>query len=206
MKMSVLFMLMLLLCGLVGCMPVYAPMPAPPTPEVKFYGLSDSAHKIVFVLDHSGSMLDTFDFLRQETIRSVNALNPSQSFSVVMLSERATVIYSQLQRATLEVKKDFASKLQEFRAQGMAECVLEPFQESFENAFAMRPEVIYFLTDGRFDPRLFDVVAKLNKDKKVRVNTLGFVTNDPISEDQLKELAKKNGGFYRFVEEKDLGK
>jgi hypothetical protein len=38
----------------------------------------------------------------------------------------------------------------------------------------------------------------------VQVNTFGFVYNDPISEEQLKELAKQNGGVYKFVSDKDL--
>jgi hypothetical protein len=46
----------------------------------------------------------------------------------------------------------------------------------------------------------------LNKNKKVRVNTLAFVNPDPSYEDQLKEMAKKNGGVFKFVAEKDLGK
>ncbi|MCL2646419.1 MAG: VWA domain-containing protein [Phycisphaerales bacterium] len=172
----------------------------------KFYGLP-SAKKIVYILDHSGSMLDTFDFLRQEAIRAVNAMLPVQSFSVVMFSERESVIFPQLQRATTETKKDFASKLQNFRAQGMNDDLLDPALKAFEAAFAMQPEEICFLTDGRFDPRLIDIVTnRLNKARKVRVNTLAFVINDPTSEDQLKELARKNGGSYKFVSEKDLGK
>ncbi|MCL2646522.1 MAG: VWA domain-containing protein [Phycisphaerales bacterium] len=174
---------------------------------VKFFEQKATAKKIVYILDHSGSMLDTFDFLRQEAIRSVNQMIPVQSFGVVMFSERASVIYPQLQRATTETKKDFASKLQNFRAQGMNDDLLDPGKEAFEAAFQLQPEVIYFLTDGRFDPRLIEIVTnQLNKAKKVRVNTLAFVINDPISEDQLKELAKKNGGVYKFVSEKDLGK
>jgi len=150
-------------------------------------------------------MLDTFDFLRQEAIRSVNNMIPVQSFSVVMFSERASAIYPTLQRATTETKRDFAAKLQNFRAQGMNDDLLDPFKEAFELAFAMQPEMIYFLCDGRFDPRLTEIISnQLNKNKKVRINTLMFVTTDPICEEQLKEIAKKNGGIYKFVSEKDL--
>ena len=174
--------------------------------EVKFYGTADSAKKIVYVLDFSGSMLDTLDFLREEVNRSVNALTPEQSFNVVAFSEWVSAIYPELQKPTPEVKKDLALKMQNIRSSSGPDDMLEPYQKAFEAAFQMQPEVIYFLTDGRFDPRLVDLVTKnLNKDKKVRVNTLGFVINDSISEDQLKELAKKNGGEYKFVSEKDLG-
>ena len=196
----ILFTLPLLVSGLIG----YA---SEPDSEVKFYGLSDPAKKIVYILDHGGSMLDTFDYLRAEAIQSVNALTPEQAFSVVMFSERGVAIYPQLQLATPEIKKDFVTKMQNFRAQGMSNDLLDPLKESFEKAFAMRPEVIYFVTDGRFDPRLIkEVTDRLNKDKKVRINTLAYVQNDPTSEDQLKDLARKNSGSYKFVSEKDLGK
>jgi len=177
-------------------------------PEVKFYGVSDTANKVVYVLDHGGSMLDTLDFLRQEAIRSVNALRPEQSFSVGMFSAGGVSVgYPEVQKITPEVKKDFAEKLQKFRAQGHGDDGVNTEQKAFEAAFKLQPEVIYFLTDGRFDQRVINVVTNdLNKNKKVRVNTLGFVSNDPTSEDQLKELAKKNGGVYKFVSEKELGK
>ena len=166
-----------------------------------------SLKRVVYILDHSGSMLDSFDYLRQEAIRSVRALTPAHSFSVIMFSERESVIYPQLQRAQPDIKNDFATKLQNFRAAGMNDDLLEPSKKAFEAAFAMQPEMIYFLTDGRFDPRLIDIVTNtLNKNKKVRINTLAFVYNDPTSEDQLKELATKNGGVYKFVSEKDIGK
>jgi len=70
----------------------------------------------------------------------------------------------------------------------------------------MKPQLIYFLTDGAFDPQLFDHVKSLNKDHKVHINTLAFVNADPRYESQLKDLAKQNGGSYKFVSEKDLGR
>ena len=184
------------------------PTTAASTPlDVKLYGVQTNAKKIVYILDHTGSMLDTFDFLRQETIRSVNSMHPVQQFNVVMFAESETLVYPQLQRATAETKRDFATKMQQFRAQGMSDDLIDPSLNAFKAAFAMQPEVIFFLTDGRFDPRLMDIVSnQLNKNKRVRINTLAFVINDPISEEQLKEMAKKNGGTYKFVSEKDLGK
>jgi hypothetical protein len=178
----------------------------PAAVPVKFFGQEDPGKTIVFILDHSGSMLDNFAFLQQEAIRAVKHMTPEQSFGVVMVSEQASLIFPTLQRATPSVKAVFESKLSTFRAQGMNDDLLAPFQEAFQKAFAMQPDVIYFLTDGHFDHRLSDVVEKLNRAKKVRVNTMAFVNHDPSYEEQLKEMAKRNGGSYKFVSEKDLGK
>jgi hypothetical protein len=136
----------------------------------------------------------------------VGKLIPVQKFSVVMVSEQAVTIYPSLQNATPTIQRDFATKLGTFRAQGQNDDLLEPFQEAFEKAFAMKPDLIYFLTDGHFDPRLTAVVDKLNVGKRVQVNTLAFINKEPSYEDQLKDMAKSNKGSYKFVSEKDLGK
>ena len=169
--------------------------------------MSGTAHKIVYILDNSGSMLETFDYLREEAKLSVNGMLPVQSFSVVMVSESASVIFPTLVRATPDNKKEFANKIATYAAKGQNDELLAPFKEAFEKAFAMGPEIIYFETDGKSDPRLIEEVDKLNKGRKVRVNTIGFLTaNDAMCEDQLKEIAKRNGGLFKSVREQDLGK
>jgi hypothetical protein len=177
-------------------------------PKSNFYGSGGNATRIVYIIDHSGSLLDNFDFLREEVKRSVGNLVPVQFFNVVMVSEEAHTVLSpgQLTRASAEIKKEFISKIAEYRAQGSNDDLLEPFQQAFEEAFKCKPQLVYFLTDGHFDPKLMEVVDKLNKDKKVRVNTLAFVNKEPSYEEQLQSMAKKNGGVYKFVSERDLGR
>jgi hypothetical protein len=175
-------------------------------PKSSFYGTGGAATRIVYILDHSGSMIDNFDYLQKEATRSVRNLLPVQLFSVVMVSQSAeTVGGDQLERATNATKERFAEKIKEFRAEGQNDDLLPPFQNAFETAFKMKPEMIYFLTDGHFDPALMDVIERLNKDKKVKIHTLAFVNHDPSYEEQLQLLAKRNGGTYKFVSAKDLG-
>ena len=169
-----------------------------------FYGTGGNANRIVYIIDHSGSMMDNFDYLKVETKRSVNQLVPLQFFSVIMVSDTASVIgIPQLQRATDDKKREFIAKLDDYVAEGQNDDLLPPFQEAFEKAFAMRPQLIYFLTDGHFDPRLADVVQKLNVQHKVHINTLAFVNHEASYEDQLQGLANKHGGVYKFISERD---
>ncbi|MGN6367895.1 MAG: VWA domain-containing protein [Phycisphaerae bacterium] len=165
-----------------------------------FYGTGGNATRIVYIIDHSGSMLDNFDYLKKETTRSVGNLVPLQFFSVIMVSDTASVVGEpRLQRATTEAKRAFMTKLEDFVAEGQNDDLLPPFQEAFAKAFAMKPQLIYFLTDGHFSPQLREVVQKLNRGGKVHINTIAFVNHEPSYEDQLKELASKNGGVYHFV-------
>ncbi len=55
----------------------------------KFFGLGGSARgvrRIVYVVDRSGSMLDTFQYVRQELKRSISALRRTQKFHVIFFS------------------------------------------------------------------------------------------------------------------------
>jgi hypothetical protein len=90
----------------------------------------------------------------------VNQLVPLQFFAVVMVSDRVVNIGpGQLQRATPENKKGFSVALKDARPEGANDDLLAPFQMAFERAFAMKPQLIYFLTDGRFGEGLNRVVG-----------------------------------------------
>ncbi len=174
-------------------------------PRSSFAGTGGSATRLVYILDHSGSMVDSFDFLRMEVLRSVNKLVPVQSFAVIMYSEDVTVLGPEkLMDATAPNKQSFKDKIELIRAAGDNDNKLDPFEKAFRKAFAMKPELIYFLTDGAFDPKLVEVIQELNKDRKVVINTLAFIRDDPKYIDQLRKMATDNKGQYKLVKEKDL--
>ena len=52
-------------------------------PKSSFLGSGGNAYKIVYVCDASGSMIDTFDYVRAELKKSITALQSTQSFHVV---------------------------------------------------------------------------------------------------------------------------
>ncbi len=161
---------------------------------------------VVFLLDHSGSMMDTFDFLRTELKNRIEKFAPIQKFNIVMFSESAQTLGDEkLLNAYKKTKLDMSARIDALRAQGRNDDMLIPFQRGFEKAFAMKPTVIYFLTDGNFDPALVDVVAKLNQDHSVKISTIAYVNISPEAAKNLAKIAHDNGGKYRFVSEKDLG-
>ena len=175
-------------------------------PKSNFFGNGGGAFRIVYVIDHSGSLVDNFDFLREEVKRSVGNLLPVQQFAVVAFSEDVRVLGPLgLQRATASAKRNLDRRIDEIDARGQNDDLLLPFERAFETAFSMKPQLIYFLTDGAFDPKLFDLVNGLNRSHKIRINTLAFVNADPRYARQLRKLAQDNGGTYKFISEKDLG-
>lgn len=62
---------------------------APATAVASFAGMdSDRAVAVVYVVDASGSMISTIDWVLKELERSIEALSPTQRFQIVMFSRR----------------------------------------------------------------------------------------------------------------------
>jgi hypothetical protein len=61
------------------------------------------------------------------------------------------------------------------------------------------PDVIFFMTDGLFDERAVDEIAKLNRQsgRNVQINTISFM--DTSSEPLMRRIASDSGGRYRHV-------
>ena len=93
--------------------------------------------------------------------------------------------------------------------------------EALKSALLMKPDTIYFMTDGtpgipvdEFGAEIRDangnvkldwtwiieavtLVGKLNADELTQVNTIAF--HEQASEGYLKRMAIENGGLYRYV-------
>jgi hypothetical protein len=168
----------------------------------KFFGVGGrarGARNIVYVVDRSGSMLATFDAVRDELIRSISALRRGQKFHVILFSSGEPVekppkalvpaIESQKQ-ATFEF-------LRTIEPQGSTNPI-----PAMQRAFELHPDLIFFLTDGDFDPELLDRLRLWNKDKKIRVSTIAYLSlsGKPL----LERISREHNGEFRFVSEHDL--
>jgi hypothetical protein len=70
-------------------------------------------------------------------------------------------------------------------------------REALKLALLLRPDMIYFLTDGHFRSSVVSEVTKLNRSRRTQIHTFCF--GDRSGEDLLKLIAERNGGTYRFV-------
>lgn len=185
-------------------------------PRASYYGTGGNARKIVYIIDCSGSMVDHYTLpvrgVKAETERSISNLVPLQFFGVVTVSDTAKVVMD-MARAVPENKEAFHKKFADSVAEGANDEALSMFQNAFEDALAMKPDLIYFLTDGGFSKALIPAVKKMNQEVGAKICTLEFdrYTGQTRSGDTeqtalLKELAGENGGVYRFVNDMDAGK
>ena len=64
-------------------------------------------------------------------------------------------------------------------------------------ALQLRPDAIYLLTDGKFDPQVVWEVAQAEPAVPIPIYTISFASR--TAEKLLKTIAKETGGIYRFV-------
>lgn len=176
-------------------------------PKGPVFGHGGNAKKIAFVCDASGSMLNKFSTLRRELSNTVQGLRVIQSFNIVFFQEQSAnaLDANQLLMATPENK---------LKATNYLEDKVTPRGETnpipgIEIAFRQKPELIYLLTDGDFpdNAAVLARIRELNKDHKIKVNTIAFVGEADTDTDfmkLLKQIADENGGVYKFVKESDL--
>ena len=69
-------------------------------------------------------------------------------------------------------------------------------KDSLIRALALRPDAVFFLTDGAFDAGIVDIVRQLNT-RRASINTVGF--GDHAGADLLKRIAEQNNGRYILI-------
>ena len=182
--------------------------PAPPGPGLRtsFFGVAANACHIVYVTDRAGSMVESFDIVRNEIMISISRLGKQQDFHVVLMGRGKPLepIARKLTPGTPRHKEEAAGFLDEVRAAGRTD-PLPALRRAFEvlaKADPKRPgKLIYLLTDGNFpdNAAVLALVRKLNKDKAVRIHTYLYGNRPPAAVKVLKQIAKESDGKYKFV-------
>ena len=168
-------------------------------PKVEFFKTETVAKSVVFLVDRSGSMKGrSISRTKLALLKSVLELKRGQKFYVVFFSDEflpmlgATSFPSELSEISLSIKGDVFKWLRGVNTQGGT--FPEPALQKI--ARDLKPDVIYFLTDGKF-PRIQQQTFDLLKDAGSVVHTIGFL--NPAAEGVLKDVADRTGGTYRFV-------
>jgi hypothetical protein len=175
-------------------------------PVSKVFGRSGNAMRVAYVCDASGSMMSKFDDLRLELGKAVNGLAPIQSFNVILFSDGVakSADDSSMLIANPDNKRKAMSFIHDFSPRSSSDPM-----PAINLAFRQHAQLIYLLTDGDFpEPdRLRKRIAELNVGKKVKINTIAFVSKptDPAQDNSkefvkyLRQLAVDNGGVFKYV-------
>lgn len=163
--------------------------------EVFGVGGLPGAKSIIYVVDRSGSMDTLSDFLKHELAKAVNRLNSTQKFNVIWFSDgEPHMLAVNLVQATEDNKTRLFKHLQDVKMSGST----DPRQAIFK-ALQMRPELIYVLTDGNFEPEFVQAVTKANT-AKIRINAIGFVLPGGEGHTNLERLVKENNGKFKAID------
>ena len=172
----------------------------PPPPNELFpptIGLS-----FAYVVDVSGSMGarsgngTRISRLGSALTNSINGLNVKQFFYINAFDSDAHPMPSNaLVKATQDNKQQSLDWYQSLRKGGGTDPL-----DSITAALDLKPEVIFFLTDGEFGTgQVQSVIDAKNSDRKITIHTVCL--GDDASGKFLKKIADENGGTYRFIKD-----
>lgn len=172
-------------------------------PGPEFFGLGSTARgarRLVYVVDRSGSMIDTFKYVQAELQRSISALRRSQKFHVIFFNS-GPPLESPPKRLVSAIdahKEQFFRFLDTVAPRGGT----RP-EGAMNRALAMEPDLVYLLSDGvDFQPSLLPRLEEWNEDRRARIYTIAYL--DPTGGELLEQIAREHDGEFRFFSEDDL--
>ena len=172
-----------------------------------FYGSGGNAHNIVYVIDRSGSMVSSFDNgVKPEVLRSIGRLKSKQAFHIILFSTGQDPQENKPPRlvaATLKNKRTAARFMKNIIPEGSPTNPIPALKRAFGVlAGAKKPgKLVYLLTDGDFfdNAKVVQAISRINRNKKVLINTFLFSVKTQSTVNVLTTIAKQNGGRFKFV-------
>ncbi|MDK1031826.1 MAG: VWA domain-containing protein [Planctomycetia bacterium] len=167
-------------------------------------GGGGGAKNIIFVIDSSGSMTDSIEYVKAELKRTIGDLISACRFHIIFFSagKPREMRTRRLVPATVANKRAAYKFIAEIEAGNPYLANTTDPSEALRRAFELKPQLIYFLTDGEFDREIVSMISGWNRGSRVRINTISFIYRS--GEKLLRQIARDNKGIYKFVSEEDL--
>ncbi len=197
-----------------------------PEPKpVSFAGLNSTrASRVIYVIDASGSMASTLAWAAKEVRRSVEGLDATQSFQVIVSREVGELSrpdffagYAGMAESTPANRRRLAEWLDAIRAGGRSNPLT-----AIDAAFSLRPDLVILLTRsikrtgggewGAGVDATLQALEKLNPResgqlRRVVIKAVQFLEDDPTG--LLQEVARRHGdgpGSYRVMTLEEIAK
>lgn len=168
----------------------------PKDAKAEFFGVEAKGKSFVFVVDTSGSMSQNERYLRcrAELLRSIGALKYQQKYYVVFFNHTT---FPMPEHKLVDARPSQITKTQEWCKLALPAGGTDPWN-GLQQALSLKPDAIYLLTDGDFDPTVVDRLAIAQpQTKKIPIHTICFesVSGAPVME----AIAKQTNGTYLYV-------
>lgn len=174
--------------------------------RTSLFGLVGEGFKFVYVFDRSGSMggsgRQAFQLVKHELRGSLQSLDTVHQFQLIFYNERPVIfnpsgIPGRLAFATEENKQRALRFLDSITPDGGTE-----HEAALKLAIRLRPDVIFFLTDGddpQLTPQQIERLSRLAAG--ITIHTIEFGSGPrPAGSSFLAALAAENGGKYVYVD------
>ena len=172
----------------------------------RFFGVPLGAERVVYVVDRSGSMVDTFHFVVKALAASLGSLAPDQSFHVIFFSSGPPMETPPKGLVLASPANKIAAV--QFMAKVLPRGQSDPIpalKRAFEVLRTENPrkgkKLIVFLTDGDFpnNKEVLETIAKRNAKKDVHINTYLYEYRGKQAMAVMQKIAKDSGGRFKYV-------
>jgi hypothetical protein len=165
---------------------------------VEFFGVQTEGERVVYVVDASGSMRgERFQRARDQLLYSIENLGELQEFAVFFFNDhRHTEKFptdGELAYATAENKELLREWVKDVGPQGRTHPTV-----TMRRALRLRPEVVFFLSDGEIPENTVRVAGLDNNDGQAAIHTFCFQSHEGAA--LLIQMAEENDGEYRYIE------
>lgn len=179
-------------------------------PGAAFMGTQDRGSKVVFVIDASGSMLshNSMQVAKSSLVSSLQSLEGTQQFLIIFYDDKPSVLnLRDLHQPQLYAATEIHKTLAKQKIAGIQPGTGTQHVPALEMALRLRPDIIFFLTDGQ-EPPIYegelDSLKKLNG-QTTRIHSIEFGVGPEIAETAnprnfLRKLSRQNGGTYRYYD------
>jgi len=178
--------------------------------KAKFFGIKVESHRVIFILDVSGSMMESMygrevngrgaariDIAKQELQQAVKNLDAGALFNIYAFSNGVARWSPEgIGANNATTRQEALTWIERLGASGGTN-LYDSVREAFEDKDV---DTIFILSDGEptvgdeIDPfRIREDVAKWNKYRKIKINAIAIGGNLEV----LEWLAKDGGGTYR---------
>ena len=176
-------------------------------PGTEFFGMRDRGGSYAYVIDCSGSMTTrgSLDVAKRELLTSLGQVPAEARFAVVFYNLDARVFTDPTGREGLMP----ASPANKARVRALLATVQPDggtdHMKALRAALALRPEVIFFLTDADL-MNTQDVAEILSQVGKTRIQAVEFgLVGGLNGSAPLRSLARSTGGSYRYIDVRSFG-
>jgi hypothetical protein len=169
--------------------------------SAQFFGIGGYGQTFVYVVDCSGSMSEDGKFERAiyELLRSIEQLASDQRYFVIFYNDEAYPMDAD--QPVPAIEEEFARTrhwIHNVRPDGGTEPL-----PALLFALSLRPDAIYFLSDGQFDRSTLRELRMRNRPnnrlklRQIPIHTIALVNS--ATEGLMRTIARNSGGQFRFV-------